>query len=91
MPKPVYRLRAIGGFLFLAILLTAADTCAAEPSYRTSGRCDGLPRVDLLTAPGYCVGLVRDDLFFPRGITVLKDGRVLVVDMGGWNRNRGSV
>jgi NHL repeat len=82
--------RAIIGVLIVILLLVSNDT-NADPPYKTKGTCDGLPRVDLTAVPGYCVGLVRDDLFFPRGVAVLKDGRVLVADMGGWNRNRGSV
>ncbi len=42
----------------------------------------------MLSLPGTCVGLVAKDLGFPRGIAVAGDD-VFVVDMGGWQHNRG--
>lgn len=74
-----------------ALLSSPAAEAAKRKDYVTEGRCDGLPRVDLQTPPGTCVGLVTEDLRFPRGIAPLPSGDLLVVDMGGWVPRRGSV
>src|SRR5262245_17034084 len=89
--------RGRGGLWFLIFLLAAAfagDRAALARGgspYRTVGACDGLPRMELSTLPGFCVGLVSAELFFPRGLVVLATGDVLVAEMGGWRPNRGAV
>ncbi|MFO1350911.1 MAG: PQQ-dependent sugar dehydrogenase [Gammaproteobacteria bacterium] len=57
--------------------------------YPTAGDCAGLPRVQLKTPPGFCVGLATSGLKFPRGLAVLADGTVLVAEMAGWVENKG--
>jgi glucose/arabinose dehydrogenase len=87
----VIGLRAFGTVLLLA-LLAARVACAADrPAYRVSGQCDGLPRLDLRTPAGLCVGLAASGFTFPRGLLPLDDGDLLLVDMGGWKENNGSV
>jgi len=53
--------------------------------------CGGLPRLSVMTAQGYCVGIVSDKLSFPRGVLGLENGDLLVVEMGGWNPNQGAI
>lgn len=62
----------------------------AAPLYRTSGDCDGYPRIGLQTAPGLCVGLVAGGLGFARGVVAQGDA-IYVADMGGWHANRGRI
>ncbi|MBS1985834.1 MAG: PQQ-dependent sugar dehydrogenase [Bdellovibrionales bacterium] len=66
---------------------------ATPKAYKTVGTCGGLPRIDVSTAPGFCVGLVDngDGLLFPRGITSLNDHTLIFADMGGWVPNRGKL
>ncbi len=68
----------------------AADP-EAEVAYTTDGLCDNLPKVDLETPPGVCVGIVAKGFVFPRGLAELPGGDVMVADMGGWATNKGSV
>jgi glucose/arabinose dehydrogenase len=73
----------------LAGLLLSLGANAAESN--PSGVCDGLPRLDVATAPGFCVGLVADRLKTPRGLALLPNGDVVVADMGGWEPGRGRI
>jgi glucose/arabinose dehydrogenase len=68
-----------------------AIAIAQQAPYRTAGSCAGLPRIEVHTAPGYCVGLVAAGLKFPRGILPLPDGRILVAEMIGWGSGNGRV
>jgi glucose/arabinose dehydrogenase len=60
----------------------------AHSGYRTHGTCAGYPRVDLKTTPGICVGLVAENLGFPRGVAVIGDD-IYVTDLGGWAPGKG--
>lgn len=76
------------------LLATAGMLChpapaAADSRYATQGDCAGLPRVQLTTPAGWCVGLVAQGLRFPRGIEVLPNGDLLVAEIGAWTPNRG--
>jgi len=71
----------------LAALVLAAGHAAASPG----ADCDGLPRLNVTTPPGFCVAQLADGFKFARGIQPLPNGDLLVVDMGGWEPNRGSV
>ena len=64
---------------------------AQQAPYQVSGKCGGLPKVALHTAPGFCVGLVAAGLKFPRGLLPLKDGTVLVAEMIGWGSPNGRI
>lgn len=70
-------------FLTMGVLLLAGLGMAQT--------CGGLPRLSVMTAQGYCVGIVSDKLSFPRGVLGLENGDLLVVEMGGWNPNQGAL
>ena len=53
--------------------------------------CDGIPSVPVETMKGFCLGLVMNDFEFPRGILPLDNGEILVVDMGSWQPQKGSL
>jgi glucose/arabinose dehydrogenase len=74
----------------LAATVLASTYSYANP-YKTSGVCDGLPRVVLQTAQGFCIGLVASGLRYPRGVLPLPDGRLIVAEMGNWNARRGAL
>ncbi len=57
--------------------------------YVTSGECGGLPKVDLATPVGWCVGIVAQELHFPRGMVILPNGDLIVAELGGWAENHG--
>lgn len=58
----------------------------------TTTRCGGLPTVlGLRTPAGVCVGLVGKGYKFPRGIAERANGDLVLIDMGGWAPNSGSV
>lgn len=76
----------------LAGLLVAGYTVSCEaagPVYTTAGDCGGFPKANLTTPPGWCVGVVASDLRFPRGLSVLPNGDLVVAELGGWVENRG--
>jgi glucose/arabinose dehydrogenase len=80
----------------LAILAALAVPCAPalaeqQGPYSVSGSCGGLPKSDVHTAPGLCVGLVASGLKFPRGVLPLKNGTVLVAEMIGWGTKNGRI
>jgi glucose/arabinose dehydrogenase len=71
-----------------------AENLVARGAYTlsTANLCGGLPRLEGLRTPaGVCVGLVARNLKFPRGVVERANGDLLVVDMGGWARNSGSI
>ncbi len=75
-------------FALPCIGLFAGAPAQAAGSYRTSGDCDGFPRVSLRTPDGLCVGLVAAGLRFARGVAVIGDD-IYVADMGSWEKGRG--
>lgn len=81
--------------ILLSAALLAASTLGASAAgkgpYHTQGVCGGLPRVQVETAPGFCLGLYAEGFKFPRGLLVLDKGDLLVADMVGWNVKRGTV
>ena len=74
----------------LFVLLTVLCSCAAAAAngYATQGLCGGLPKVQLQTPPGLCVGLVGEHLGFARGIAEIGHD-IYVLDMGGWREGHG--
>jgi len=68
--------------LLLALTLVSSARAA---------ECEGLPALDVKTAPGLCVGVVAADLGVPRSVVELQNGDLLVTDMGGWKENAGRV
>jgi glucose/arabinose dehydrogenase len=103
--------RTLLGSLFALTGLAAAagpacstagdDVDDGSSDYTTSGDCDGLPRLNLETPPGVCVGLAVQgpstfvtpgtDLRFPRGIAELPNGDFILADMGGFSTNIGTI
>ncbi|MCE3608454.1 PQQ-dependent sugar dehydrogenase [Massilia sp. P8910] len=67
-----------------ALLLMAFGAAAAE-------QCGAAPRLAVATPPGFCAGIVSGGFKFARGVQPLDNGDVLVVDLGGWEPNQGSV
>jgi glucose/arabinose dehydrogenase len=67
----------------------------ASPSvYKTSGLCNGLPRVQgPKLAPGFCLGLVDtgEGLGKPRFALQVDATHLLLLDMGGWTANTGAL
>jgi glucose/arabinose dehydrogenase len=66
---------------------------AALSKYKIIGQCGGLPKVNVKTAPGFCVGLIDggENTIFPRTAVEIGRGKILVVDMGGWAEKRGRI
>ena len=77
--------RALG---FFALALSSATVTADNP-YLAAGDCGGLPRINVTTPAGWCVGVVAHGLQFPRGIELLPNGDLIVAEMGAWQPNRG--
>jgi glucose/arabinose dehydrogenase len=75
--------------LVAAALLPAHVNAATAPGDRVT--CDGLPRLQVSTAAGFCLGLVASGMRAPRGLAVLPDGDIVVADMGGWQADRGRI
>lgn len=68
----------------------AATTLATTP-VMAAELCDGLPRLDVTTPAGFCVGVLASGLKFPRGVLPLTTGDLLVTDMAGWAPNQGKL
>ena len=83
---------ALGFSLDGAARTIVRDGYKIDPDDRS---CGGLPRVQIETMSGFCVGLAAsasDGLKFPRTVVPLPGSRdVLVVDMGGWAPGAGNV
>ncbi len=74
------------------VSLAASPPAQAATAYKTSGLCEGFPRVDIAAPAGHCVGLVASEhegLQFPRRVLEIAPGRVWLLDMGGWTPGRG--
>ena len=88
------------GFALVLLALPAA-TASAQPATKLSGyalsgeTCGAFPKLPIATRPGTCAGLVAskdDGLIFPRTIVQVPETRFfVVVDMGGWDPQRGRV
>ncbi len=61
--------------------------------YKITGDCGGFPRVNVKTAPGFCLGQLDDGngTVFPRTAVEISPGKILVVDMGGWANSNGKL
>src|SRR5688572_7911788 len=89
---PIRAMRFLSLVAIAAVLGTFGMPASAQPdTYKTEGTCGGLPKVQIPTADGTCVGLVADGLKFPRGIQPLKNGTILVAEMIGWGSPNGRV
>ncbi|WP_229413469.1 PQQ-dependent sugar dehydrogenase [Massilia violaceinigra] len=70
--------------LAAAFSLMAGGAAAAD-------KCGGAPRLAVTTPPGFCAGIIAGGFKFARGVQPLDNGDVLVVDLGGWQPNQGSI
>ena len=61
---------------------------AKQNVYSTFGDCDGFPKTDLKATPGTCVGVISEELGFPRGVAAIGSD-IYVIDMGGWRVGHG--
>lgn len=68
-------------------------TPASLPNYPMGGDCDGYPRIDIATAPGFCVGVIDngEGLFKPRFSVELDNGDLVLTDMVSWDPNKGRI
>lgn len=88
---------SLGRSLILAVSLSCICSPAfGKPYHPTTQRCDGLPQVPVTTLEGLCVGLVaqrgsKTPFRMPRSLVELEHGKLLVVDMGGWDANKGKL
>jgi glucose/arabinose dehydrogenase len=62
-------------------------------TYNITGDCDGFPRIDVLTAPGFCVGLLFDGqgLKKPRTAAVIDSQNIILADTGSWEPYDGKI
>ena len=80
-------------FLLTSLYFVCVSTTAA--SYiPLAEECDGYPKLPLGTSDNLCVGLLAQKsadlpLKMPRTAVETKEGKLLVVDMGGWVENKG--
>ncbi len=72
-----------------ALALVAA--LGISGSAAAAGMCGSLPRLDVTTPPGFCMGVIAEKLHFPRGILPLPNGDLVVTEMGGWVGGQGAV
>lgn len=59
---------------------------SAGSVYKITGECDGYPRIDVKTAPGFCLGQVHSGagLRKPRAAAAITSNQIVVTDMGSW-------
>jgi glucose/arabinose dehydrogenase len=84
-------------FSFLQFILCFLSTLVfASPYLPLAEDCDGFAKLPVGTADNMCVGLLvqkNTNIPFkmPRTAVELPDGKLLVVDMGGWMANKGTL
>lgn len=79
---------------FRHVLLLAAPLLSILPGAAHAAgarQCGAFPALDVSTPPRFCAAVLAHGFKFPRGIEPLPNGDLLVVDMGSWEKNRGSV
>jgi len=67
---------------------------AQRMAYKITGKCGGFPKIDVETAPGFCVGLVYDgagQFKKLRWAAPLGKTRAVVTEMGGWSTFNGQI
>ena len=76
--------------MYKKIIAGALVACTYAPAM-AADLCDVLPRLNVTTPAGFCVGVLGDGMKFPRGVLPLTNGDVLVTDMAGWTANQGKL
>lgn len=79
-------------YLLFVFAHAASSPLVHAAGYKTTGSCEGFPKVEIKAPTGHCVGLVADErqgLKLPRRILEVAPGRFWIVDMGGWDSGRG--
>ncbi|MGL4766721.1 MAG: PQQ-dependent sugar dehydrogenase [Formosimonas sp.] len=71
------------------LALMWAGAAQAQNPYPSAGVCGGLPKVNLKTPTGTCVGVLAHDLKMPRGVLPLSDQEIWLTEMGSWEKNTG--
>lgn len=69
-------------------------SAAPATQYKITGTCGGFPKVDLKTAPGFCVGLVFDGAGKAKKLrwaAPVGHDTAVVTDMGGWAPFNGKI
>ena len=63
------------------------------PQYKITGNCGGFPKINVKTAPGFCVGLLDngEGTVMPRTAVEIAPGQILMTDMGGWDPSNGKL
>lgn len=63
------------------------------PQYKIIGDCGGFPKINVKTAPGFCLGLLDngEGTVMPRTAVEIAPGKILVTDMGGWDPSNGKL
>ncbi len=66
---------------------------SAVSQYKINGTCGGLPRVELKTAPGFCLGLVDsgEGLEMPRTALALNQNQIVLTEMTSWQAGVGRI
>ncbi len=81
----------------MLLLLLAFNLSANAAPYTTlTDQCDGYPKLAVGTADNLCLGLLAQkspttNFKMPRTAVELPDGKLLVVDMGGWGPKLGKL
>jgi glucose/arabinose dehydrogenase len=62
-------------------------------TYKITGDCDGYQKIDVKTAPGFCVGLVYTGVGLrkPRSSAAIDSQQIVVTDMGSWSAFDGKI
>lgn len=86
--------------IFLSLQFLAQQSVQAKFLIRSNYHintellCDGYPRLNVSTLPGYCLGLLlskENGMRMPRYAVQAKDGVIYISDMGGWDFGSGRI
>lgn len=67
---------------------------SVKSAYKITGKCGGFPKIDVKTAPGFCVGLVYDGagkFKKLRWAAPISNTLAVVTEMGGWAAFNGQI
>ena len=86
------RTRLLAALAALLALTLPALAGVLGSDYVANGTCGPFPRAAVTTLKGACVGIVAgpaDGLIMPRSVIEASPGRLIVTDLGDWDRPRG--